>query len=151
MKDFSQTVRLRVIRNHFLEPPFSHFAKIKFDPVVKYRINKQSIYDPTITHKRGMYSEDTITCEMALTPEEYLELREFLTGNISIYIEFTIGTNYMQFPVTFDKLPPMSDHARSYTDIYTFTFKSVYQTNNFINFAETEGYGSSYGSIYGFS
>jgi len=147
----NQFFKLRAIKNHWLQPEKEFLAKIKYEPSIKYTTNKQSVFNQTVTHKRGMYSEDTITCEMILSPDEYLDLKEYLTSKENIYIEFTAGTKYLQMPVTFDKIPPMEDNGRSFKAQYVFTFKSIYYTNKFVDFNLVKGYGFGYGLIYGFS
>ena len=123
---------------------------VDYEPVVKYRVEKQNAFDPTIIIRREPYHEDSIDCEAILLPIEFDNLVEHLTGADQLYIEFNTADAKLQFPIITDKLPKLEDDTRSFTNKVKFSFKSIYQSLSYINFNDIFGWGTGWGKNWGF-
>jgi hypothetical protein len=129
----------------------SYVASIEYQPDIRYKINIRSAFNPEIIHRKHPFNHDTIIVEAVLSPIEYASMVSLLSNTQNHRIEFTINNAIVQFPVILDKLPPMTENGRTFHDRYKFTFISVYTDNPFIDFAIARGFGSSFGSFFGFS
>ena len=139
-------------------------ASVKRKTTIDYKVSKNSAFDPTVTFQRGKFYIATFTCEIALTPKQFMDLEDFIVNAEKLYIEFDIanitseggggdGTiEYYRYEVELKDFPQMTDNGRFFADIYTFEFKSAYI--NKLSYADPdmmEGYGSEYGICYGWS
>jgi len=123
---------------------------VEYEPDIKYRIEKKNAFDPTIIIRREPYHEDSIECEAILLPVEYDNLVEHLSDAEQLYIEFDIVDTTLQFPIILDKLPKLEDDSRSFKNNVKFSFKSIYQELNYINFNNIFGWGADWGENWGF-
>lgn len=123
---------------------------VDYEPVVKYRIEKECAFDPTIVIRRGEYREDSIECEAILNATEYDNLRDHLLAADELYIEFDGVDSVMQFPITVEKFPKLEDARRSFRGSYKITFTSLYTEYTLIDFDSIFGWGTSWDKNYGF-
>ena len=139
-------------------------ANVDHKTTKDFKVNKTNAYDPTINIRQGKFFSDTITCEVALTPKQFMDLKDFIINAEKLYIEFDIANltveggggdgmvEYCLFDIDIKEFPKMTDNGRFYPEKYTFEFKSVY-TNRLLYVDPTFwlGYGSEYGTCYGYT
>ena len=102
-------------------------GEVEYIPSRKYRIEKKNAYDPTITHRREAYREDSFDLEAVLEPAEYYNLMSFLLGPGRLYLEYTAYNNInSQFPVTISQLPKCPDDLHEYPTKIKFSLESRY-------------------------
>lgn len=123
---------------------------VEYEPILKYRVKKECAFDPTIIIKRGKYHEDSIECEAILLQVEYDNLVEHITDAEQLYIEFDVAEATYQYPIIVDKLPKLEDDTRSFKNKVKFSFKSIYQDLNIIDFNNIFGWGNDWGGNWGF-
>lgn len=132
-------------------------AEVKYQPELKYLINKTLAFAPTVSIQRKPYHEDIIEVDAILSPAEYDELYALLNSPVGnglegaiFFVEFEHNNTIRQHQVKVNTLPPMSDNQRFWNEKTKFTLISKYETYIPIDFANIYGYGITYGENYGF-
>ena len=129
-----------------------YIGTIEYEPSIVYKVNKNSAFMPHITHKRGQYSQDIITCEIVLEPAEYFRLTSFITQAIKLYIRFDTESQAHFFKIHVEKMPKMTDSGRQNPEKYTFVFKSIYDmATAHLNPLNMGGFGSRFGTFHGWT
>lgn len=132
-------------------------SEIKYNPKLRYQIDEKSPFHITREIQLKPYHEDTIEVDAILSPTEYDELYALLNSPVGnglngaiFFVEFEHNKAIRQHQVKVEKLPAMSDDQRCWNEKTKFTLISKYETYTPIDFANTYGYGVSYGANYGF-
>jgi len=126
------------------------YAHIDFTPQTKYKIHKQSPYDPTIIIKKGKYFEDLIECVIFTDIEKYNIFVTFISNFDNLYVNFLHNDKKIQREVEIVSFPKAENELREFPGEIKISFKSIYKELSAIDFDNIFGYGNNYGNHYGY-
>ena len=105
-------------------------GKVDHQPSTKYLKGGVDPHDLSRIFKVGKYHEDTFTCEVHLTPEEYEALMDYIADATELRIEYTIGivsNDQLQYIISeITKYPSRPDDMLEVRATSSFTLVSRY-------------------------